>query len=102
MEEHPTPWDLKLEGTEYVIRNANGGEVSRHKKKAEAMAAFKAGTDQGETTGPAAIPPDEVVEIPPADAVAADPPVPEITPQDDPPINTSATPSKSRKRGRRK
>ncbi len=67
MEEHPTPWSMKLEGGEYVIRNANGGEVSRHKKKAEALTAFDAGKGEG-----------EVVQIPPADAPVADPPPPEL------------------------
>ena len=92
MEEHPTPWSMKLEGGEYVIRNANNGEVSPHKKKAEAMAAFAAGK--------AADPPGEMVQIPPEGAatVSGETTGPAATPPaDDSPEKAPA--GKSRRRG---
>ena len=90
MGEHPTPWSLKMEGGEYVIRDqATGDVISRHKKKAEAVAAFANSPIANAVRDPD--PPGEVVEIPPADAPVADPPPPEVTP-----------PDKPRRKGRRK
>ena len=99
MEEHPTPWSMKMEGGEYVIRNANEGEVSRHKKKAEALTAFAAGKADD--------PPGEVVQIPPEGAAVEGLTADNSEATDgsvtvSEPLAATTPPSKSRKRGRRK